>query len=85
MHMLELTIMGANRTEPMVFPHSSPPLLLPILWNLKLAKAKAKASCESLGPGPTWALGPLGPWTHLARPHLGPGQAWARSWGSSLA
>ena len=25
-----------------------------------------------LGPGPTWALGPLGPWAHL-----GPGPTWA--------
>merc|ERR1711960_97941 len=36
-----------------------------------------------LGPGPTWALGPLGPWAHLgpgptwALGPLGPGPTWA--------
>ena len=37
-----------------------------------------------LGPGPTWALGPLGPWAHLgpgptwALGPLGPGPTWAQ-------
>ena len=56
-------------------PH---PLLLAKASNHNLAIAKAKASYDHLGPGPTWAQGPLGPQGPIGPGTHGPmGRPWA--------